>query len=186
MQHHTVTPLQERRLLCTHRTFQQHRHAFARHCQRFRIVHHRGSDAPQEQRCFENFSTQPSQVVLIMVTPLQERRLLCTHRTFQQHRHAFARHRQRFRIVHHQGSGAPQEQRCFENFSNQPSQVVLIISGSNKICSTTLGLPKISPGRPKVKPDSSSKRQENMSSLKSHKHLVSVAAGSSTLLEWSD
>ena len=33
----------------------------------------------------------------------------------------------------------------------------------------TLGLPKISPGSPKVEPDSSSKRQENTSSLKGHK-----------------
>ena len=51
---------------------------------------------------------------------------------------------------------------------------------------TTPGLPKISPGSPKVEPDSSSKRQENTSSSKSHKHLVSVAAGSSMSLERSD
>ena len=46
---------------------------------------------------------------------------------------------------------------------------------------TTLGLPKISPGSPKVEPDSSSKRWENTSSLKSHKHPVSAAAGAAHL-----
>ena len=51
---------------------------------------------------------------------------------------------------------------------------------------TTLGLLKIIPGSPKVESDSSSKRQENTSSLKSHKHLVSVAAESSASLERSD
>ena len=43
--------------------------------------------------------------------------------------------------------------------------------------------PKVLPGSPKVKPDSSSKRQDYTSSSKSHKHPVSVAAGSSTSLE---
>ena len=51
---------------------------------------------------------------------------------------------------------------------------------------STLGLPKISPGSPKAEPDSSSKRQENTSSSKGHKHPVSAAAGSSVLLERSD
>ena len=50
----------------------------------------------------------------------------------------------------------------------------------------TLGLPKISTGSPKVEPDSSSRRQEDMSSWKGHKHPVSVAAGSSASLEKSD
>ena len=51
---------------------------------------------------------------------------------------------------------------------------------------TTPGLPKINPGSPKVEPDSSSKRQEDTSSSKGHKHLVSVATGSSASLEKSN
>ena len=43
--------------------------------------------------------------------------------------------------------------------------------------------PKVTPGSPKVESDSSSKRWDYTSSLKSHKHPVSVAAGSSTSLE---
>ena len=46
--------------------------------------------------------------------------------------------------------------------------------------------PKATPHSPKVKPDSSSKRQDYTSSSKSHKHPVSVAAGSSTSLEKSN
>ena len=51
---------------------------------------------------------------------------------------------------------------------------------------TTPVLPKIDPGSPKVEPDSSSKRQENTSSSKTHKCPVTVAAGSSTSLERSN
>ena len=50
----------------------------------------------------------------------------------------------------------------------------------------TLGLQKMNPGSPRVKPDSSSKRWEELSSSKGHKHQVSVATGSSTSLEKSD
>ena len=42
--------------------------------------------------------------------------------------------------------------------------------------------PKVTPHSPKGKPDSSSKRQDYTSSSKSHKHPVSVAAGSSACL----
>ena len=51
---------------------------------------------------------------------------------------------------------------------------------------TTLGLPKMDPGSPRVEPDSSSKRQEESSSSKGHKHQVSAAAGHSTSLEKSN
>ena len=51
---------------------------------------------------------------------------------------------------------------------------------------TTPGLPKISPGSPKVEPDPSSKRWEDMSSSKGHKCPVSAAAGSSGSLEKSN
>ena len=51
---------------------------------------------------------------------------------------------------------------------------------------TTLGLPKIGPGSPKIEPDLSSKRWEDKSSSKGHKWPVSAAAGSSTSLEKSD
>ena len=50
----------------------------------------------------------------------------------------------------------------------------------------TLGLPKMDPGSPRVEPDLSSKRQEDLSSLKGHKYQVSAAAGSSASLEKSD
>ena len=46
--------------------------------------------------------------------------------------------------------------------------------------------PKTIPGSPKVEPDSSSKRWDHAGSLKSHKHSVSVVAGSSASLERSD
>ena len=55
-----------------------------------------------------------------------------------------------------------------------------------QIQSATPATPKIIPGSPKVELDSSSKRQDYTSSLKSHKHPVSAAAGSSTSLERSD
>ena len=45
---------------------------------------------------------------------------------------------------------------------------------------------KVIPGSSKVEPDSSSKRRDHTSSSKSHKHPVSVAAGSSATLRKSD
>ena len=45
----------------------------------------------------------------------------------------------------------------------------------------TPGLPKVNPGSPRVEPDLSSKRWEDTSSSKGHKHQVSAATGSSTL-----
>ena len=43
--------------------------------------------------------------------------------------------------------------------------------------------PKVTPHSAKIEPDSSSKKQGHKSSSKSHKHPVSVAAGSSVALE---
>ena len=50
----------------------------------------------------------------------------------------------------------------------------------------TPGLPKMDLGSPRVELDLSSKRQEDLSSLKGHKCQVSAATGSSTSLEKSD